>query len=60
MDSDLLDRVDAAVGDGIEALVRAQHRRRLARAGGRRLSSRRRVSGQTVTRLCARETTSRS
>ncbi len=33
MDSNLLARVDAAVGDRIEALVRAQHRRRLARAG---------------------------
>jgi phosphatidylserine/phosphatidylglycerophosphate/cardiolipin synthase-like enzyme len=31
--SNLLARVDAAVGNGIEALVRAHHRRRLARAG---------------------------
>ena len=33
MDSNLLARADANVGDGIEALVRAHHRRRLARAG---------------------------
>src|SRR5213080_667582 len=33
VDSDLLARVDAAVGDRIEALVRAHHRRRLARTG---------------------------
>jgi phosphatidylserine/phosphatidylglycerophosphate/cardiolipin synthase-like enzyme len=33
MDSDLLGRADAIVGDGIEALVRAHHRRRLVRAG---------------------------
>src|SRR5213080_3510640 len=33
VDSDLLARVDAAVGDRIEALVRAHHRRRLARVG---------------------------
>jgi phosphatidylserine/phosphatidylglycerophosphate/cardiolipin synthase-like enzyme len=33
MDSDLLARADAAVGDRIEALFRAHHRRRLARAG---------------------------
>ncbi len=33
MDSNLLTRADAAVGDRIEALVRAHHRRRLARTG---------------------------
>jgi phosphatidylserine/phosphatidylglycerophosphate/cardiolipin synthase-like enzyme len=33
MGSDLLARLDAAVGDGIESLVRVHHRRRLARAG---------------------------
>jgi phosphatidylserine/phosphatidylglycerophosphate/cardiolipin synthase-like enzyme len=33
MDSNLVARVDSAVGNGIEALVRAHHRRRLARAG---------------------------
>ncbi len=33
MYSNLLARVDATLGDRIEALVRAQHRRRLARAG---------------------------
>jgi phosphatidylserine/phosphatidylglycerophosphate/cardiolipin synthase-like enzyme len=33
MDSDLLARLDATVGDRIEALVRAHHRRRLARVG---------------------------
>ena len=36
MDSNLLAHVDAAVGDRIEALVRAQHRRRLVRAGWER------------------------
>jgi len=33
VDSNLLARADAAVGNGIEALVRAHHRRRLARVG---------------------------
>src|SRR6059058_1611922 len=33
MDSNLLARADAALGDRIEALVRAHHRRRLARTG---------------------------
>jgi phosphatidylserine/phosphatidylglycerophosphate/cardiolipin synthase-like enzyme len=33
MDSNLLARADAIVGDRIEALVRLHHRRRLARAG---------------------------
>jgi phosphatidylserine/phosphatidylglycerophosphate/cardiolipin synthase-like enzyme len=33
VDSNLLARADAAVGDRIEALVRAHHRRRLARVG---------------------------
>jgi len=33
VDSNLLARADAAVGDRIEALVRAHHRRRLARTG---------------------------
>jgi len=33
VDSNLLTRADAAVGDRIEALVRAHHRRRLARTG---------------------------
>jgi phosphatidylserine/phosphatidylglycerophosphate/cardiolipin synthase-like enzyme len=33
MDSNLVARADAAVGDRIEALVRARHRRRLARTG---------------------------
>ena len=33
MDSNLLARADAIVGDRIEAVVRAHHRRRLARAG---------------------------
>jgi phosphatidylserine/phosphatidylglycerophosphate/cardiolipin synthase-like enzyme len=37
MDSKLLARADSAVGDGIEALVRAHHRRRLARAGWEKL-----------------------
>jgi phosphatidylserine/phosphatidylglycerophosphate/cardiolipin synthase-like enzyme len=36
MDSNLLARADATVGDRIEALVRSHHRRRLARAGWRR------------------------
>jgi phosphatidylserine/phosphatidylglycerophosphate/cardiolipin synthase-like enzyme len=36
MDSNLLARADATVGDRIEALVRLHHRRRLARAGWRR------------------------
>jgi phosphatidylserine/phosphatidylglycerophosphate/cardiolipin synthase-like enzyme len=36
MDSNLLARADAIIGDRIEALVRSHHRRRLARAGWRR------------------------
>src|SRR5512132_3782200 len=36
MDSNLLARADATVGDRIEARVRSHHRRRLARAGWRR------------------------
>src|SRR6184192_3195606 len=36
MDSSLVARVDAAVGDGIEAVVRRHHRRRLAHAGWER------------------------
>src|SRR5205809_7600082 len=38
MDSNLLARADAIVGDRIEAVVRAHHRRRLARAGWGRAS----------------------
>jgi phosphatidylserine/phosphatidylglycerophosphate/cardiolipin synthase-like enzyme len=33
MDVSLRDRVDAAIGDGIESLVRSHHRRRLRRVG---------------------------
>src|SRR5437016_570026 len=36
MDSNLLARGDAMVGDRIEALIRTHHRRRLARVGWRR------------------------